>query len=126
MHFGHIMFLQSAKKLGNFLVVALESDENVARSKGPNRPIHSQRQRRLMLEALSCVDEVIELSPMDTDEQYYTLTKQVHPDIIAVTQGDPKFSKKELQATSIGAKIIEIPKIITPSTSQLARLLELE
>ncbi len=63
LHFGHIKFLEEAKKSGDYLVVALESDENVRRTKGETRPIHTQEQRKAMLESLTCVDEVIMLPP---------------------------------------------------------------
>jgi len=125
-HFGHIEFLTSAKKFGDILVVALESDENVRRMKGETRPIHTQKQRKAMLESLRMVDEVIMLKPLRTDAEYETLVKTVHPAIIAITQGDPIETKKREHAKHIQAEIIIIPKIHTPSTSQLAKLLELE
>lgn len=125
-HFGHISFLKQARVLGNYLIVALESDENVKLSKGEARPIHTQKQRKEMLEALCCVDEVISLPPMKTDEEYFDLVKRVAPSIIAVTEGDPIKKKKQQHAQKVGAKLIEIPKIHTPSTSQLTKLLELE
>lgn len=125
-HFGHISFLKQAKKLGDHLVVALESDENVRYTKGTNRPIHTQIQRKEMLEALSFVDEVISLPSMKTDGEYFDLVKKVHPHIIATTEGDPIIGKKRHHAEAIGATLVIIPKIHTPSTSQLAKLLELE
>lgn len=126
LHFGHIAFLKQAKAIGDHLVVALESDENVRRLKNEHRPIHTQRQRREMLEALSFVDEVIELLPMTTDKEYFDFVKKLSPQIIAVTEGDPILEKKKQQADTIGAQLVIIPKIHTPSTSQLAKLLGLE
>ena len=70
LHFGHIEFLKHAKEQGTFLVVALESDENVKRRKGDLRPIHTQEQRKGMLQALSFVDEVIMLPTMTHDNEY--------------------------------------------------------
>lgn len=125
-HYGHIAFLKKAKSYGSRLVVALESDENVKRLKGVNRPIHSQTQRKEMLEALSCVDEVISLPLMRTDEEYAHLVTRVKPAVIAVTEGDPLAEKKQRHAASVGARLIVIPKIHTPSSSQLAKLLGLE
>lgn len=125
-HYGHISFLKQAKMLGDYLVVALESDENVRRTKGDARPIHSQDQRKQMLEALTYIDEVIALPPMKTDDEYFKLVTDVKPTVIAITEGDPIKHKKELQAQKVGAQLIEIPKIHTPSTSQLAKLLGLE
>lgn len=126
LHFGHISFLKQAKALGDHLVVALESDENVRRKKGDARPIHNQSQRKEMLEALSFVDEVISLSPIHGFDEYLDMVNKVHPAIIAVTEGDPKVTQKQLQADKVQAKLVIIPKIHTPSTSQLAKLLGLE
>lgn len=126
LHFGHINFLREAKKHGDYLVVALESDENVRRMKGDHRPIHTQIQRKEMLEALKFVDEVKMLPPMKTDEDYNDLVQEIKPQIIAITEGDPILDKKQNQASSIGAELVIIPKIHTPSTSQLAKLLNLD
>lgn len=126
LHFGHIEFLRQAKTLGDWLIVALESDANVRRMKGDSRPIHSQIQRKKMLEALKFVDEVITLPPMKSDEEYFGLVNQIKPQVIAVTEGDPILDKKQKQASQFGAKLAVIPKIHTPSTSQLAKLLGLE
>lgn len=126
LHFGHTEFLRQAKAHGDYLIVALESDENVKKLKGENRPIHSQEKRKKMLEALSDVDEVISLPPLSTDEEYAALVIKLQPAVLAVTEGDPVLEKKKIHAESVGAKLIIIPKIPTPSTSQLAKLLELE
>jgi rfaE bifunctional protein nucleotidyltransferase chain/domain len=125
-HFGHVTFLKQAKSHGNYLIVALESDENVRYAKGETRPIHSQSQRKEMLESLTCVDEVIPLPPMKSDKEYFALVTNVRPYVLAVTEGDPILDKKEKQAKSVGATLVVIPKIHTPSTSQLAKLLGLE
>jgi len=126
LHFGHITFLTAAKSHGDYLIVALESDENVKRSKGQTRPIHTQQQRRQMLESLKCVDEVISLPPMKSDAEYAKLVTDIHPAVIALTQGDPMIEKKQAHAHLVGALVVTIPKIHTPSTSALAKLLDLE
>ncbi len=126
LHFGHISFLKQAKSLGDYLIVALESDEDVRRMKGDARPVHTQAQRKVMLESLSFVDEVIALPPMHGYPDYLELVKKIKPAVIAVTEGDHARDKKMEQAKTIGATLVEIPKIHTPSTSQLAKLLGLE
>jgi len=126
LHFGHISFLKQAKALGDWLVIALESDKNVRRMKGDARPIHTQAQRKEMLEALTFVNTVINLPPMTGDEEYFSFIQKIHPAIIAITEGDPITEKKNVQAKKIGAKLVIIPKIHTPSTSQLVKLLGLE
>ncbi len=126
LHYGHISFLKQAKALGDYLVVALESDENVRHAKGDTRPIHTQQQRKEMLEAVSSVDEVILLPPMHSDKEYFDLVTRIKPAVIVITEGDPVKDKKQEQANLAGAQLTVIPKIHTPSTSQLAKLLDLE
>ena len=79
-----------------------------------------------MLESLNFVDEVIILGPKMTDGDYEKLVIELKPHIIAVTAGDPILKKKEGHAKKVGASVIEIPKIKVASTSQIAKLLELE
>ncbi len=59
LHYGHVLHLEAAGKLGNRLVVALTSDRYVREQKGPGRPVFTQYERAHMLRALRCVDEVI-------------------------------------------------------------------
>ena len=126
LHYGHIQFLSKARSLGTQLIVALESDQNVTKRKGSTRPIHTQKQREQMLKALSVVDTVLLLPPMKSDEDYRNLVIKIKPDVIAVTQGDLFLDQKKQQASLIGAIVKIIPKIHTPSTSQLAKLIGLE
>lgn len=126
LHYGHISFLKKAKSFGDSLVVALESDRNVKKLKGKGRPIHSQKQRKHMLESLSFVDKVILLPTINTDKDYDDLVLSVKPSVIAATHGDQIIDKKKKQAESIGASFVVIPKVRTPSTSRLVKLLGLE
>jgi rfaE bifunctional protein nucleotidyltransferase chain/domain len=126
LHFGHISFLKKAKGLGDQLIVILESDKNVRKLKGELRPIHTQKQRKEMLESLRFVDRVICLPEMKTDKDYERLISKLLPHIIAVTENDPYLGKKKSQAKKTGAKIVIIPKTKAPSTSQIAKLINLE
>lgn len=125
-HFGHIVFLKEAKKQGDYLVVALESDENVKKHKGENRPIHTQKERAEMLRSLRMVDEVVELTPLTTDKDYYDFVYRLKPDVIAITKNDPQTENKKKQADGIGAKLMVVtPRLEPHSTSQLLHQLEL-
>ena len=59
LHVGHIRYLQSARQLGDALVVGLNSDESVRRLKGPQRPLMPEDERAEILAALACVDYVV-------------------------------------------------------------------
>ena len=62
LHAGHLYFLQEAARLGDALLVALNSDASVKSLKGPGRPVQSQRERALALSALECVASVVVFS----------------------------------------------------------------
>ena len=57
-HPGHLALLNHAKSLGDFLIVAIDTDDRVRQLKGPSRPINNQDERKLLLENLKAVDEV--------------------------------------------------------------------
>ena len=58
MHAGHASSLEFARKQGDVLVVALNTDASVRRLKGPERPIVDEKNRARMMAALECVDYV--------------------------------------------------------------------
>ena len=125
-HYGHIVFLTKAKKLGDRLVVALESDENVRKYKGSDRPIHTQKQRSAMLKSLRMVDEVIELPPMEGDGDYFNLVNEIKPDIIAITADDPQRENKKRQVELAGGKLIVVtPRLEQHSTTRIEKVLEI-
>ncbi|MEV4712537.1 PfkB family carbohydrate kinase [Micromonospora sp. NPDC049374] len=59
LHTGHLATLQAARRLGDCLIVCLNSDRSVADLKGPDRPITPQADRARLLAALDCVDAVV-------------------------------------------------------------------
>ncbi len=59
LHLGHVDYLEKARGIGDKLVVGLNTDESVARFKGPNRPIQDQHSRSQVLASLQFVDLVV-------------------------------------------------------------------
>jgi D-beta-D-heptose 7-phosphate kinase/D-beta-D-heptose 1-phosphate adenosyltransferase len=57
-HPGHLALLNYAKSLGDFLIVAIDTDARVKDLKGASRPVNNQDERKLLLENLKAVDEV--------------------------------------------------------------------
>lgn len=82
-HAGHIHYLKEAKKLGDFLLVALNSDESVKKIKGDKRPLVSEKNRIIIMEALYFVDFVT----LFNEETPYDLIKTILPDVL-VKGGD--------------------------------------
>ena len=78
LHRGHVEYLQKAKTFGDKLIVGLNSDASVRRLKGESRPIQDEQSRKIILEALRCVDEVI-LFDEDTP---YELIRKIQPDVL--------------------------------------------
>ena len=77
LHAGHVRYLTEAKKLGDILVVGLNSDESVRKLKGAGRPVNPEEDRAEVLAGLRAVDHVV-VFPEDTAEE---LVRQLQPDV---------------------------------------------
>lgn len=78
LHVGHIRLLHFARRQGDWLVVAINSDASVRRIKGPRRPLVLAEERAEMLFALRCVDDV-QIFDDDTPEP---LIRRLRPAVI--------------------------------------------
>lgn len=76
LHTGHLHFLNEARNLGDFLVVALNDDASVRLLKGPQRPVQTEEQRAYALASLACVDAVVVFKTSRLDAEIRAL----HPD----------------------------------------------
>jgi D-beta-D-heptose 7-phosphate kinase / D-beta-D-heptose 1-phosphate adenosyltransferase len=116
LHVGHISLLERARRKGDRLIVALNSDESVRRLKGPSRPIVTERERARILAALSAVDAVAvfnESTPL-------TLIEAIRPDVL-VKGGDYRedavVGAREVRAW--GGRVELIPLVEGISTTRL-------
>ena len=69
LHYGHVQYLEKAKKSGDILVVGLNSDASVKRIKGKSRPLVNEKDRAMVIGALESVDYVVlfgEDTPLET------------------------------------------------------------
>jgi len=78
LHYGHIHYLERAKKANRTLIVGLNSDSSVKKIKGPSRPIVPQKQRAALVAALACVDYVI----IFNDATPYRIINVLKPDVL--------------------------------------------
>lgn len=117
-HRGHIEYLNEAKKLGDFLLVAVNSDRSVKKIKGENRPINSQQDRAVVLDNLKPVDGVI----IFDEETPYELIKLIVPDVL-VKGGDWKV--EEIVGSDIvlthGGRVISLSFIENYSTTAIIK-----
>lgn len=77
-HYGHVQYLQKAKRPDRILVVGLNSDSSTRKIKGPQRPIIGEKGRAALLAALECVDYVV----LFNEETPIRLIRAVQPDIL--------------------------------------------
>jgi D-glycero-beta-D-manno-heptose 1-phosphate adenylyltransferase len=85
LHIGHARYLYAAKALGDFLIVAVNSDRSVKSLKGPERPIVPENERAEMIAALGCVDMTI----IFDEETPYEVINKIVPHVL-VKGGDWK------------------------------------
>lgn len=111
LHAGHIDYLEKSRALGDKLIVGLNGDSSVFRLKGSGRPINSENDRKRVLEALRCVDEVhifYELTP-------YELIKRLQPDVI--TKGGD-YKPEDVVGNDL-SRVVIIPYVEGKSTTRI-------
>ncbi|MEK7633987.1 MAG: adenylyltransferase/cytidyltransferase family protein [Patescibacteria group bacterium] len=124
-HFGHLKFLEKAKEQGDFLIVALESDEFIKKNKRKLQ-VHHQHERAEILSNLNMVDMIVLLPFFQTNNDYFELVKKISPSIIAVTEGDKQLENKKRQAEEVGAEVKEvITNLKNFSTRNIAKVFNL-
>ena len=111
LHKGHVRYLDRAKRLGDVLVVGLNSDSSVSRIK-PGRPINSEKDRAEVLAALSSVDYITIFS----EPTPYRLIRSVKPDVL-VKGGDWK--KQDIVGSDIAGETYSLPFVKGVSTTRI-------
>lgn len=113
-HVGHLYSLEQASLLGDLLFVGVNTDHSVKSLKGPERPIHPLEDRVKILQALRCVDGVIDFDTLDATN----LIKELKPEVY-VKGGDYSnvtFPEAEI-VISYGGQVIFVPLVKDRSTS---------
>ena len=114
LHRGHLFLLQEARKLGDMLVVGVNSDASARRVKGSGRPVMLEEDRVELLEALPCVDHVVVFDE-DTPE---ALIRRVEPDL-HVKGGDHADERlpEESVVEELGGEVVVLPLLPGRSAS---------
>lgn len=117
LHAGHVRLLESARALGDCLIVCLNSDDSVRGQKGDDRPYVSQDDRAAVLLALGCVDGVV---VFDEDTPLAVLDR-LRPDVFAK---GADYSVADLPEAALlagwGGQAVVLPYLGGRSTSRLA------
>jgi rfaE bifunctional protein nucleotidyltransferase chain/domain len=78
LHVGHVRYLEGARRLGDTLVVAINSDRSVKALKGEGRPILEEAERVALVSALRCVDHVVVFDEADVTQVLSVLRPSIH------------------------------------------------
>ena len=116
LHRGHLELLNRAKKMGDVLVVGINSDASARRNKGPNRPIISEEDRAFMLCNLIPVDFVV----IFEEDTPYELIGELRPDVL-VKGADYKI--EEIVGSDIvlgyGGKVVPVELVQGKSSTRI-------
>ena len=109
LHQEHLNFLTKAKKIGDFLVVALESDVRVRQMKGPLRPQNNQEVRVNNIKSLKIADLVFLLpEEFDHPQDREDFIARLQPDILAVSAHTNFLDQKRQIMEKFGGKLIVV------------------
>ena len=117
LHYGHVSCLERAGRLGDMLVVGVNSDATVRRLKGRGRPLNPARVRAAVVAALKAVDAVF----IFNEETPVTFLKALKPDI-HVKGGD--YSGRLLEQDAVeaaGGRVLILPEVPGLSTTVLLK-----
>jgi rfaE bifunctional protein nucleotidyltransferase chain/domain len=78
LHVGHVRYLEAASNLGQFLVVAVNSDKQVRIQKGEGRPFTAEKERAEIISSLRCVDAVTIFPEATVEELLLALRPDFH------------------------------------------------
>ena len=116
LHPGHTRYLAAARELGDFLVVAINSDASVRNIKGPKRPIIDEQARAELVAALECVDMVL----IFEEDNPLRVIQNLLPDIL-VKGGD--WAADEIIGSDVvknrGGEVKRIPLVTGCSTTDI-------
>jgi D-beta-D-heptose 7-phosphate kinase / D-beta-D-heptose 1-phosphate adenosyltransferase len=115
-HLGHVEYFRFAKRQGDILVVAVNTDDSIRRLKGPKRPIISEDDRISVLEELQSIDYLVRFD----EDTPLKLIEQIKPDVL-VKGAD--YSKEKVVGWDIveayGGQIVLAPLVDGRSTSSV-------
>jgi rfaE bifunctional protein nucleotidyltransferase chain/domain len=116
LHAGHVTLLEEARRLGDILVVAINSDRSVRELKGPDRPVLPEAERAEALSALEAVDRVV----VYDEPTPARVVDALLPDVLAkgADWGEGEIVGRETVERA-GGRVVRIPLLQGRSTSAL-------
>ena len=116
LHRGHIAYLEQAKRLGDVLIVGVNTDASIRRLKGPTRPINSLADRMEVLQGLSSVDHAIAFD----EDTPHALIRMIRPDVFVKGGDYTRATLPEAELVeSLGGTVQILPFVADRSTSSI-------
>ena len=123
LHVGHVRYLEGAKELADYLVVAVNSDASTRAYKGPGRPHISENERAEMVAALACTDRVL----LFDEPNVRNIIRALKPDIqVKGTDYTPDTVPEADEVRAYGGRVAVAGDPKDHSTTELARRLQAE
>jgi len=119
LHVGHLRSLQAARRLGDVLVVGVNSDPSVRQLKGPGRPILPGAERAELLAALECVDHVVFFDEDTPEAALARLQPDVHCKGADYAPPDGKAIPEAVVVQAYGGRVAFLPLVPGTSTSSI-------
>jgi rfaE bifunctional protein nucleotidyltransferase chain/domain len=116
LHAGHVRLLETARREGDRLIVAINSDRSVRAFKGPERPVLPEAERAETLAAMACVDCVVVFDEPTPAE----MIRALEPDVLvkgADWGADAIVGRETVEAR--GGRVVRIPLVAGHSTTTL-------
>lgn len=116
LHLGHVRYLREAKRLGDILIIGVNTDDSVRALKGSPRPYVSEMERAEILASLECVDYVTLFPELRPDELIAIIKPDIH-----VKGGDYNVTQlpERKLVEKLGGKVVVIPPIKGRSTTNI-------
>jgi rfaE bifunctional protein nucleotidyltransferase chain/domain len=129
LHRGHVTLLAEAKKLDGILVVGVESDQNVKRLKGQDRPIHTQDARLFVLSYLTPVDYLFLIpefgDTVELNNFYMDIYQKIQADILATCVEAGRYGPlKKQHASDTNMEFVNIAERYDRTTTRVIEILK--
>jgi rfaE bifunctional protein nucleotidyltransferase chain/domain len=113
LHIGHLELLNYARSQGDYLLVAIDSDQRIRKNKGSDRPINSERNRAEILRNFRSVNEV---KIFASDQELIDIIKVYQPDIMIVGSD---WRNKPVIGSQYSRSVIFFDRIGNESTTKI-------